>query len=173
MPVNLVFEGFVLHARIAKHLPPFAPPPAIQLRVRGLLHFDYIVPIPLSPDKAEKGEKHRTLELSKELGRLLAVRTREMLQLMERISKRRMTSLGYTTAQFEGMYLNALTARVPRTEARILLVDDVLTRGSTASQALRAIHREQPETTVVVATAGQMIVKDAVIEDSGFKAQDL
>ena len=93
-----------------------------------------------------------------------------MLQLTESISKRRIKSLGYTTAQFERMYLNALTARVPQKAARILLVDDVLTRGSTVSQALRAIRRERPETTVVVATAGQMIVKDTVIEDSGFKA---
>ena len=149
---------------------PFARSIFEQLRVRGLLQFDYIVPIPLSPDKAEKGEKHRTLVLSKELGKLLAVPTREMLQLTESISKRRMKSLGYTTAQFERMYLNALTARVPQKAARILLVDDVLTRGSTVSQALRAIRRERRETTVVVATAGQMIVKDTVIEDSGFKA---
>ena len=149
---------------------PFARSMFEQLRLRGLLQFDYIVPIPLSPDKIEKGEKHRTLMLSKELGRLLAVRTREMLQLTESISKRRMKSHGYTTAQFERKYLSTLTASVPRSAARILLVDDVLTRGSTVSQALRAIRRERPETRIVVATAGQMIVKDTVIDDRGFKA---
>ncbi|MDE0001133.1 MAG: hypothetical protein OXQ29_00365 [Rhodospirillaceae bacterium] len=148
---------------------PFARSIFEQLRLRGLLEFDYIVPIPLSPEKAKKGEKHRTLILSKELGKLLAVPTREMLKLTKSISKRRMQSLGYTPAQFEGRYLNALTARVPRSATRILLVDDVLTRGSTVSQALRAIRRKRPETQVVVATAGQMIVKDSVIEDSGFK----
>ena len=36
------------------------------------------------------------------------------------------------------------------------------------AQALRAIREQQPEAVVVVATAGQMIVKEAVVDDAGF-----
>ena len=147
---------------------PFALSIFEQLRQRDLLEFDYVVPIPLSPDKAAKREKHRTRELAGELGRLLAVRMREMLSLSASVSKRRMQADGYTVSQFEGRYREALQATVPPDAGRILLVDDVMTRGSTAAQALRAIGEQQPQAEVVVATAGQMIVKEAVVDDEGF-----
>ena len=84
---------------------PFALSMFEQLRRRELLEFDYVVPIPLSPIKAQKGEKHRTRELAKELGRLLAVDMREMLSLSSSISKRRMQAEGYSPSQFEKRYL--------------------------------------------------------------------
>ena len=147
---------------------PFALSIFEQLRRRDLLKFDYVVPIPLSPDKAAKGEKHRTRELARELSRLLAVDVREMLGLSLSVSKRRMRAEGYSPAQFERRYSEALQATVPADAERILLVDDVMTRGSTAAQALSAIGEQRPEAAVVVATAGQMIVKEAVVDDRGF-----
>ena len=143
---------------------PFALSMFEQLRRRDLLEFDYVVPIPLSPDKLAKGEKHWTWEL----GRLLVVPVREMLSLLSSVSKRRMQADGYSPAQFERRYLEALRATVPADAERILLVDDVMTRGSTAAQALRRIGEQQPEASVVIATAGQMIVKEVVVNDSGF-----
>ena len=148
---------------------PFALAIYEQLRRRDLLEFDYVVPIPLSPDKAAKGEKHRTRELARELGRLLAISVREMLSLSSSVSKRRMQAEGHSPAQFERRYREALHANVPKGAERILLVDDVMTRGSTAAQALHAIGEQRPEAAVVVATAGQMIIKEAVIDDGGFK----
>lgn len=147
---------------------PFARSIFEQLRRRDLLEFNYVVPIPLSPDKVRKGEKHRTLALAKEMGRLLAVPVREMLTLTASVSKRRMQSLGYTTAQFEDRYYNALSAQIPPDAKRILLVDDVITRGSTVAQAIRAIRAQQSGATMVVAVAGQMIVKEAILDESGF-----
>ena len=147
---------------------PFALSIFEQLRQRDLLEFDYVVPIPLSPDKLAKREKHRTRELAKELGRLLAVRMREMLTLSSSVSKRRMQADGYTVSQFEERYRKALQANVPNDARRILLVDDVMTRGSTVAQAIRAIRERRPEATVAVATAGQMIVKETVVDDQGF-----
>ena len=126
------------------------------------------MPIPLSPEKLARQEKHRTRELAKALSRLLAIRMREMLSLSLSVSKRRMQADGYTVAQFERRYRKGLRANVPADAGRILLVDDVMTRGSTAAQALRAIREQQPEAVVVVATAGQMIVKEAVAEDAAF-----
>ena len=148
---------------------PFALSMFEQLRRRDLLEFDFVVPIPLSPHKALMREKHRTRELARELGLLLAVDVREMLSLSSNVSKRRMLSQGCSPAQFERRYRGALQATVPADANRILLVDDVMTRGSTAAQALRAIRGQRPEAAVVVATAGQMIVKEAVVDDSGFK----
>ncbi len=148
---------------------PFALSIFEQLRRRDLLEFDYVVPIPLSPDKEDSGEKHRTRELARELGRLLAVRVREMLSLTESISKRRMQAVGVTAAQFETAYRNALQANVPVNAERILLIDDVMTRGSTIAQALHVLRERHPKLKVVVATAGQMIVKEAVVNEEGFK----
>ena len=149
---------------------PFALAMFEQLRRRDLLEFDCVVPIPLSPDKAANREKHRTRELGRELARLLAVRMREMLGLSASVSKRRMQADGYTVVQFEGRYRGALQANVPADAGRILLVDDVMTRGSTVAQALRAIGEKQPGTAVVVATAGQMIVEGGGGQRQGLHA---
>lgn len=161
------FTAFKLGEMAYAH--PFALAMFEQLRRRDLLEFGCVVPVPLSPDKAERGECHRTLELARELGRLLAVPVREMLRLSVSVSKRRMQADGFTVAQFEGRYREALEADVPADAGRILLVDDVMTRGSTAAEATRAIRAARPETAVVVATAGQMIVKEAVADDAGFR----
>ena len=150
---------------------PFALAIFEQLRRRDLLEFDYIVPIPLSPDKAASGEAHRTRALAKELGHLLAISVRGFLSLSTSISKRRMQAAGFTVAQFERHYRNALEANVPSDAARILLVDDVMTKGSTVAQALHAISRQRPGTEVVVVTAGQMIVKEAIADDRGFRSR--
>ena len=149
---------------------PFALAIFEQLRRRNHLEFNYVVPIPLSPDKASKGEKHRTRALAKELGRLLAIKMKEMLRLSSSISKRRMLAEGYTVSQFETSYRETLRADVPADARRILLIDDVMTRGSTAAQALKSIRERQPGAVIVVATAGQMIVKEAVVDGRGFKA---
>ena len=149
---------------------PFALSMFEQLRLRKLLDFDYVVPIPLSPDKAKSREKHRTKELGRELSRLLAVRFQEMLSLSSSVSKRRMRAEGYTPSQFERHYREALEAKVPASAKRILLVDDVMTRGSTVAQAIEAIREQRPEAVVVIATAGLMIVKESVVDDSGFAA---
>lgn len=148
---------------------PFAMSIFEQLRKQELLEFDYIVPIPLSPDKAKNGEKHRTRELAKELGHLLAVSVFEMLSLSTEISKRRMQAEGYTAAQFEKYYRGALEANIPDDADRILLIDDVMTKGSTAAQSLDVIQERRPSISIVIATVGQMIVKEAVRNSRGFK----
>lgn len=148
---------------------PFARSMFEQLRRRGLLDYDCVVPIPLSPDKAKKGEKHRTRALAKELAKLLAVPMWDVLRLGQGVSKRRMLSRGNTITEFERAYRSALRAVVSPDAKRILLVDDVSTRGSTAAQAIRVLRERHPKARIVVATAGQMIVKDVIGHDSGFR----
>lgn len=148
---------------------PFARAIFEQLTQTEQLEFDYVVPIPLSPDKMENGEEHRTLQLAKELGRLLAVPVREVLELRSNVSKRRMLSEGSTTVQFEKAYRSALHAEVPDDAQRLLLVDDVMTRGSTVAMALGRLYESQPTVSVVVATAGQMILRPVVEDEAGFR----
>ena len=153
------------------HAYPFARSMFEQLRRRGLLDFDCVVPIPLSPEKSVRGEKHRTRALARELAKLLAVPMRDILRLTEGVSKRTLLSAGFTISEFERRYYNALRAGVSRKAKRILLVDDVSTRGSTVAQAISVLREQQPKAGIVVATAGQMIVKEVVADDSGFKTQ--
>ena len=49
-----------------------------------------------------------------------------------------------------------------------MLVDDVGTKGSTMSQAVRRLREISQDADVVIATAGQMIVKAAVRSEEGF-----
>lgn len=134
---------------------------AIRDRTDG--EFDAIVPIPLSPEKLAAGELHRTLQLSRELGRLLECPVREALSLSAPISKRAMKSEGYTTYQFEQRYWDLLGVSAPvAAGSRILLVDDVCTHGSTLSQAGRKLLHDNDDIDLWMSTAAQMTVKRAV-----------
>lgn len=130
------------------------------LRDEGLVEFDAVVPIPLSPEKETRGEIHRTRLLSHELARLLGLRAVEALSLDQPISKR---ALGLSPAQFEARYRQALivSPEVSRYQ-RILLVDDVATRGSTLGVASARLREVNPKTGIVAVTAGRMILKDSV-----------
>jgi predicted amidophosphoribosyltransferase len=142
------------------------------LTICGELEFDAIIPIPLSPDKHAAGELHRTKALSQELARLLGgVAIREYLSLSEPVSKRRMLSDGYTLAQFRSRYFAALrTQQAVCNLHKVLLVDDVITRGTTISCAIRRLREINPRLEIAIVSAGQMIVKSAVLNESGFVA---
>lgn len=138
------------------------------LRRRRLLDFDCIVPIPLSPDKAAKGEIHRTRLLAEELEPLLDAHVDELLELAQPISKRYLrTQQGLTANQFEQHYYEALSVD-PRVKSyeRGLLLDDISTEGSTIRCAVQRIRELNPQASIVAATAGQMVVKHVVANDS-------
>jgi predicted amidophosphoribosyltransferase len=133
---------------------------------QGLVDFDCIVPVPLSPDKAAAGEIHRTKLLAREVARLLSVPVLELLALEHPISKRGLrTQLGFSAGQFEANYSAALRCDSPPEHyRRILLIDDVCTEGSTLRCSLLALNKLAPRVEVSLATAGQMILK-AVVKD--------
>jgi predicted amidophosphoribosyltransferase len=138
------------------------------LRKRRLLEFDCLVPIPLSPDKAANGEIHRTRLLAEELGPLLDARVDELLTLTKAISKHRLRiQQGLTANQFERLYCETLSVD-PRVKSyeRLLLLDDVSTEGSTIRCAVQMIRHLNPHATIVAATAGQMIVKHVVANET-------
>ncbi len=130
--------------------------------------FDAVVPVPLSPEKAERGELHRTGALAGELGKILGVPVRPWLSLERVVSKRALrTNLGYSAAEFEAAYARNLAIDTEAaTAARILLVDDVCTEGSTLRVCARALGQPSRGCSVVASTAGQMVVRPAVVDSS-------
>jgi predicted amidophosphoribosyltransferase len=128
----------------------------------GATDIDAIVPIPLSPEKAKRGEFNRTLGLAKQLALMLNVRVSDCLSLKHPISKHHLkVELGYTPAQFETAYAAELLVTNAPVGRRVLLLDDACTEGST----LRVSGTELKAagvTRVVAATACQMAVRATV-----------
>lgn len=136
------------------------------LKEQHILDFDCVVPIPLSPDKQRAGEINRTRLLAKELAALLGIRVADVLSLNEPISKRRLLSAGWRRSQFEYRYYHLLQVAPEITKfARILLLDDVCTEGTTMGCALRKIRETHPNCDVTATTAGQMILKAVITND--------
>ncbi len=130
------------------------------LRMRSEGGVDALVPIPLSPDKAERGELHRTDALAEELRLLTGQRVSRLLRLSEPISKR---ALGLSPARFELEYARRLAVDGTVASLRsVLLVDDVCTNGSTLACAYRLLKAAAPGLTIGAVTAAQMTVKSAV-----------
>jgi predicted amidophosphoribosyltransferase len=136
------------------------------LKQQQSLGFDCVVPIPLSPDKQERGHVNRTRILANELAALLGVRVADVLSLSAPISKRQFLSAGWTQAKFEYRYHQFLQVDAAVTKyARILLLDDVCTQGSTLNCALRRIREAHPHAQLTATTAGQMLLKSVVTDD--------
>lgn len=133
-----------------------------SLQVRKLLDFEAVVPIPLSPDKVKKGEINRSQLLARELGRLLGVPVLELLGLKQPITKKSRLAMGITAKQFEDEYYESLEVdgEIPMPD-RLLLIDDVCTRGSTLRSASKRLAEIKP-CNITAVTAGQMILKEVV-----------
>ena len=133
------------------------------LKEQQTFRFDCIVPIPLSPDKKETGQVDRTRILAHELGSLMRVPVASLLSLKGPISKRHFLSAGRSLAHFEHRYHQLLTVDPSITEyPRILLLDDVCTKGTTLNCALRKIREGHPNSKLTATTAGQMLLKSVV-----------
>ena len=136
------------------------------LEQHSALDFDCVVPIPLSPDKQEQRQINRTQLLAQELAALLGTTVADVLSLRAPISKRQFLSAGRTHAQFEYRYHQLLQVHKSVSNyARILLLDDVCTTGSTLNCALRRIQEAHPDSELTATTAGQMMLKSVVIDE--------
>lgn len=131
------------------------------------LEFDCVVPIPLSPDKAKKGEIHRARLLARELSKLLDSPVKEILSLEKPISKRKMLNSGYSYSGFMNKYRELLTVdnRINKCD-RALLVDDVCTHGGTLEVSCKALCEVNPQLDIVATPACQMIVVSALRDKS-------
>jgi hypothetical protein len=138
------------------------------LRTRREAGFDAIIPIPLSPEKAAAGELDRVAALAAELARLTGTRVRAHLKLVGPISKRRMQAQGFTPTQFQARYRSLLQVDPDIINLRrIVLLDDVITKGSTLSVAAAVIRAVNPAIEFVIASAGQMIITAVVADQNG------
>ena len=164
--VSQMFNAFKVGEK--KYSYPFAAGMQAALNVRGLIDFDAIIPIPLSPEKAAAQEFNRTAELSYHLGRLIGIRAKSYLSLASPISKRRMLTQNYTVAEFRRNYAEKLQSDLRIANlSRVLLLDDVITTGSTLAVAAAAIRAVNPAIDIVVVAAGQMVVKKVVADQNG------
>jgi predicted amidophosphoribosyltransferase len=160
---NGLFRRFkVGDARLAY---PFALAMVEQLKRAGQAAVDAVIPIPLSPEKAENGELHRTKAIAEEISRLLRIRMVEFLSLSEPVGKRVLRRMGFTAREFERAYGKALVVD-PRIRelSSILLVDDACTEGSTFERSAEAMLALNPVLRIVAASAVQMAVT-AVLAD--------
>ena len=142
------------------------------LAARSLDSVDAVVPVPLSPDKAEAGEINRTLLLAKELGRQLGTPVRELLSLSEPTSKRQLRTIDRHPARwFEYIYGQRLVVDdAVGSLGSIILIDDVCTEGSTLRACTAGLRAKNSELQVVAATAGQMTVRAAVTREDDLVA---
>ncbi|MGY1728359.1 ComF family protein [Geodermatophilus sp. SYSU D01062] len=145
---------------------PLAKGMVAALAKRRLLEADAIVPVPLSPEKIAAKEIHRTLLLSESLSRLIQVPVIDGLALMAPKGKRASQNAGESPAQFREDY-SALLAVSPDLASleRIIIVDDVCTRGNTLAAVGTALRSAGVDAELVAATAGQMTVQRAVADD--------
>ncbi|MBM7804202.1 putative amidophosphoribosyltransferase [Geodermatophilus bullaregiensis] len=145
---------------------PLAKGIVAALAKQRLLEADAIVPVPLSPEKIASGEIHRTLLLSRSLGRLIQVPVIDGLALTAPKGKRAAQNAGESFEQFREDY-SALLSVSPDLAAleRIIVVDDVCTYGNTLAAVAAALRAAGVEAELVAATAGQMTVRDAIADD--------
>lgn len=163
-----VFKRFKIGTKELAY--PLARGIAESLKKRELENADFIVPIPLSPDKAKAQELNRPLALAEELSQLIGVDVRSALSLDRPISKR---ALNVSADVFERRYAEALSCRGMRpSPTRILLVDDVCTHGSTFAVATQVIRERYPDCEIVACSAGQMTVREALAEPSRLLATE-
>ncbi len=147
---------------------PFAVGINSALAISGVAGFDAIVPIPLSPDKISNGELDRVSELGRELSKINGIPLRRILSLSNPISKRRMVQQGFTASEFKERYNEFLQvdSKVKQFK-KIILLDDVITNGTTMSVAANSLRRVNANLEIVVTSAGQMTLKDVVSNLNG------
>ncbi len=119
------------------------------------LHWEAVVPIPLSPEKQAAGEVDRVRAIAVELGRLVRAPVRDVLSLTAPAGKRATVRSGGSPARFQELYTQHLVVNspLPPSVRRVLLVDDVCTTGTTltvAARALTAAHHVEVDAAVGV-----------------------
>lgn len=154
------FLALGMYAQIVRLLPEVA-----ESGVRVV-----VVPVPLDPRKAADGGFHRTLALAKGLSRIAksmnrkAVwEVREELTLTSGFSKRELANEGRTRPEVERLLSEVSdVAGLPASGkvTHLLLVDDVVTHGTTMKVHARTLAERYPAARIVAVSAAQMATKE-------------
>jgi hypothetical protein len=126
------------------------------------VQFDFIINIPLSPDKKDNGELDRVDRICTHLSNFLKIPyLKDSLILTKPISRRLYKSMGKTTLKFVEDYVNSLqwNTNEPLNGKNLLIVDDVITDGKTLTAMARKIHVTYPSAHLYAATGGIMAKK--------------
>lgn len=161
-PISDMFYSFKSGYRYYSRLFAFGIIKAIDSHPRlRKVSFDYILGIPLSPDKKKYGEFDRVAELCKIISREMNITyLKNGLSLSDPISRRRYKWLG-KARDFLRDYYEYLKINTPQLDdKKILLIDDVITDGATLNSTSRKISDAYPASQIYAATAGIMAKKN-------------
>lgn len=122
--------------------------------------FDCILGVPLSPNKKRNHELDRVSELCKLISRELGIPYKTNgLSLRKSISRRAYKLMGKEQSQFVNRYYNSLSINASLKNKKVLLIDDVITDGTTLRTIAKKIKDKSPSTNIIAATAGIMAKK--------------
>jgi predicted amidophosphoribosyltransferase len=134
--------------------------------VMRIVKFDYILGVPLSPEKIHHGEKDRVALVCTRLGKLMGVEYLPALSLSEHISRREYRH-SHTKTEFINDYskrLRVCTAKSLQNK-RILIIDDVITGGTTLQTICQKIKEIYPDCELFAATCGIFAKKPNVLPE--------
>jgi predicted amidophosphoribosyltransferase len=121
------------------------------------VRFDYVLGIPLSPEKKKNGELDRVSEICKILSKEMGVEyLEEGLSLTEHVTRREYKRLGKQTFTHDYYKSLELKTPIPLDNKTILIVDDVITDGVTLRVTAKKIKDSFPNCRIYAATAGIM-----------------
>lgn len=117
--------------------------------VPSFSNFHLVVPVPLHPRrKAERGY-NQSWEIARGLGEVLGVPVEEALRRI----KNTPSQTGLDVREREENVRGAFRARKPLGKGKVLLVDDVLTTGATASECAKVLKEAGVEEIFVAVVA--------------------
>ncbi|MBA7606306.1 hypothetical protein ES703_13454 [subsurface metagenome] len=125
------------------------------------IRFDYIIGIPLSPNKIKNKELDRVAELCKVCSKKLKIDfLPEALSLTKSISRRSYKMSSKSVHDFVSDYSKFLQLNVPDLDCKlILLIDDVITDGKTLNTTAELIQATYPKAQIYAASGGIMAKK--------------
>jgi predicted amidophosphoribosyltransferase len=139
------------HIRTLKRYPSHASPLGKGLEIVAreiypeLLISTMIVPIPQHPDKLAERGFNQSLELSKVVGEGLNLPIKDVLMKTENVDLRSLNGREARLLAVEEMYAQGKNCTMAVDGEKILIVDDVVTTGFTASKCARLLKEAGAE----------------------------
>jgi len=160
-PISEMFYDFKSGYYYYSNLFGFGILKAIEYHPRFKVNFNYILGIPLSPDKKKNGEFDRVAKLCEIVSKELKVSyLNNGLELTKPISRRSYKLNGLGNQDFSRDYYGYVDLNTPNLNNKtILIIDDVITDGITLKTTAKKILDKFPSVHIYAATAGIMAKK--------------
>ena len=160
-PISEMFYDFKSGYYYYSNLFAFGILKAIDYHPRFKIKFDYVLGIPLSPDKKKSGEIDRVAKLCEIVSKELKVNyLNDGLKLTKPISRRSYKLNGLGNQDFSRDYYKYLDLNTPNLNNKtILIIYDVITDGITLKTTAKKVMDQYPNVSIYAATAGIMAKK--------------